>query len=159
MHTATAVLHNTSTFAGDQSQPIVISDTPSPAVSIITIHSDSEDENDRKFPAAWWALFHSVQLLVWSSPECLYFANMNSYFLLQLWNKPEDQRDQLCDSTWLPWFWLIHQQPAQPQDHLTADQVSGHHHALCEEPAWREHNPQSSSSSRSPGAEIPFSPQ
>uniref|UniRef100_A0A3B4Y3R5 non-specific serine/threonine protein kinase n=1 Tax=Seriola lalandi dorsalis TaxID=1841481 RepID=A0A3B4Y3R5_SERLL len=44
------VVHNT--FAGDQSQPIVISDTPSPAVSIITIHSDSEDEDDRKFPAA-----------------------------------------------------------------------------------------------------------
>ncbi|KAF3860922.1 hypothetical protein F7725_001177 [Dissostichus mawsoni] len=37
--------------AGDQSQPIIISDTPSPAVSIITIHSDSEDEDDRKFPA------------------------------------------------------------------------------------------------------------
>ncbi|XP_063749562.1 homeodomain-interacting protein kinase 1 isoform X2 [Eleginops maclovinus] len=45
-----SVLHNTS--AGDQSQPIVISDTPSPAVSIITIHSDSEDDDDdRKFPA------------------------------------------------------------------------------------------------------------
>ncbi|XP_033485178.2 homeodomain-interacting protein kinase 1 isoform X2 [Epinephelus lanceolatus] len=49
---ATTVVHNTSAFAGDQSQPIVISDTPSPAVSIITIHSDSEDEDDRKFPAA-----------------------------------------------------------------------------------------------------------
>uniref|UniRef100_A0A4W6FU88 non-specific serine/threonine protein kinase n=1 Tax=Lates calcarifer TaxID=8187 RepID=A0A4W6FU88_LATCA len=49
---STTVVHNTSTFAGDQSQPIVISDTPSPAVSIITIHSDSEDEDDRKFPAA-----------------------------------------------------------------------------------------------------------
>uniref|UniRef100_A0A665UNP5 non-specific serine/threonine protein kinase n=1 Tax=Echeneis naucrates TaxID=173247 RepID=A0A665UNP5_ECHNA len=48
----TTVVHNTSAFAGDQSQPIVISDTPSPAVSIITIHSDSEDEDDRKFPAA-----------------------------------------------------------------------------------------------------------
>ncbi|XP_059189150.1 homeodomain-interacting protein kinase 1 isoform X2 [Centropristis striata] len=49
---ATTVVHNTSALAGDQSQPIVISDTPSPAVSIITIHSDSEDEDDRKFPAA-----------------------------------------------------------------------------------------------------------
>lgn len=55
VHSTTTVVHNTSTFAGDQSQPIVISDTPSPAVSIITIHSDSEDEDDRKFPAAWWA--------------------------------------------------------------------------------------------------------
>lgn len=53
VHSTTTVVHNTSTFAGDQSQPIVISDTPSPAVSIITIHSDSEDEDDRKFPAAW----------------------------------------------------------------------------------------------------------
>ncbi|XP_051280170.1 homeodomain-interacting protein kinase 1 isoform X7 [Dicentrarchus labrax] len=52
VHPATTVVHNTSAFAGDQSQPIVISDTPSPAVSIITIHSDSEDEDDRKFPAA-----------------------------------------------------------------------------------------------------------
>ncbi|XP_056304807.1 homeodomain-interacting protein kinase 1 isoform X2 [Danio aesculapii] len=35
---------------GDASQPIIISDTPSPAVSIITIHSDTEDEDDRKIP-------------------------------------------------------------------------------------------------------------
>ncbi|KAM6976954.1 homeodomain-interacting protein kinase 1 [Aplochiton taeniatus] len=40
------------TFCGDLSQPIVISDTPSPAVSIITIHSDSEDEENRKYQAA-----------------------------------------------------------------------------------------------------------
>lgn len=53
VHSTTTVVHNTSAFAGDQSQPIIISDTPSPAVSIITIHSDSEDEDDRKFPAAW----------------------------------------------------------------------------------------------------------
>ncbi|CAJ1084500.1 homeodomain-interacting protein kinase 1 isoform X2 [Xyrichtys novacula] len=52
VHSTSTVVHNTSSYAGDQSQPIVISDTPSPAVSIITIHSDSEDEDDRKFPAA-----------------------------------------------------------------------------------------------------------
>uniref|UniRef100_A0A667X6G6 non-specific serine/threonine protein kinase n=1 Tax=Myripristis murdjan TaxID=586833 RepID=A0A667X6G6_9TELE len=50
LQSATTVVHNSPTLAGDQSQPIVISDTPSPAVSIITIHSDSEDEDDRKFP-------------------------------------------------------------------------------------------------------------
>ncbi|CAG6021884.1 unnamed protein product [Menidia menidia] len=50
-HPAVTVVRNTS-FLGDQSQPIVISDTPSPAVSIITIHSDSEDEDERKAPAA-----------------------------------------------------------------------------------------------------------
>uniref|UniRef100_A0A674EM76 non-specific serine/threonine protein kinase n=1 Tax=Salmo trutta TaxID=8032 RepID=A0A674EM76_SALTR len=31
------------------SQPIIISDTPSPAVSVITIHSDSDEEDERKF--------------------------------------------------------------------------------------------------------------
>ncbi|XP_026187387.1 homeodomain-interacting protein kinase 1 isoform X3 [Mastacembelus armatus] len=51
VHSATTVVHNTPAFAGDQSQPIIISDTPSPAVSIITIHSDSEDDDDRKLPA------------------------------------------------------------------------------------------------------------
>ncbi|XP_051529006.1 homeodomain-interacting protein kinase 1 isoform X4 [Myxocyprinus asiaticus] len=30
-------------------QPIIISDTPSPAVSVITIHSDSDEEDERKF--------------------------------------------------------------------------------------------------------------
>lgn len=51
VHSATTVV-NSASFAGDQSQPIIISDTPSPAISIITIHSDSEDEDDTKFPAA-----------------------------------------------------------------------------------------------------------
>ncbi|XP_076133249.1 homeodomain-interacting protein kinase 1-like isoform X3 [Alosa pseudoharengus] len=48
---AATLAHNPG-FNGDQSQPIIISDTPSPAVSIITIHSDTEDEDDRKFPPA-----------------------------------------------------------------------------------------------------------
>ncbi|XP_066527303.1 homeodomain-interacting protein kinase 1 isoform X3 [Hoplias malabaricus] len=39
-------------ISGDPSQPIVISDTPSPAVSIITIPSDTEDEDDTKVPPA-----------------------------------------------------------------------------------------------------------
>ncbi|XP_072238623.1 homeodomain-interacting protein kinase 1-like isoform X2 [Leuresthes tenuis] len=34
------------------SQPIVISDTPSPAISIITIHSDTDTEDERKFHPA-----------------------------------------------------------------------------------------------------------
>lgn len=44
-----------SSLVGSQSynatltQPIIISDTPSPAVSVITIHSDSEEEDERKF--------------------------------------------------------------------------------------------------------------
>ncbi|MEQ2182377.1 hypothetical protein GOODEAATRI_021721 [Goodea atripinnis] len=52
LHSASTVVHSTSSFPGDQSQPIVISDTPSPAVSIITIHSDSEDEGETKVMAA-----------------------------------------------------------------------------------------------------------
>uniref|UniRef100_A0A4W5RRQ0 non-specific serine/threonine protein kinase n=1 Tax=Hucho hucho TaxID=62062 RepID=A0A4W5RRQ0_9TELE len=51
LQTAAPMVHNTPlpSLSGD---PIVISDTPSPAVSIITIHSDTEDEDDGKFPAA-----------------------------------------------------------------------------------------------------------
>ncbi|MED6291558.1 hypothetical protein CHARACLAT_024866, partial [Characodon lateralis] len=52
LHSASTVVHSTSSFPGDQSQPIVISDTPSPAVSIITIPSDSEDEGETKVMAA-----------------------------------------------------------------------------------------------------------
>ncbi|XP_034029323.1 homeodomain-interacting protein kinase 1 isoform X2 [Thalassophryne amazonica] len=52
VHSTTTVIHNSPSYVGNQSQPIIISDTPSPAVSIITIHSDSEDEDDRKIPAA-----------------------------------------------------------------------------------------------------------
>ncbi|XP_041743172.1 homeodomain-interacting protein kinase 1 isoform X1 [Coregonus clupeaformis] len=37
------------TAAASLSQPIIISDTPSPAVSVITIHSDSDDEDEGKF--------------------------------------------------------------------------------------------------------------
>ncbi|XP_038165242.1 homeodomain-interacting protein kinase 1 [Cyprinodon tularosa] len=51
LHSASTVVHSAS-LPGDQSQPIIISDTPSPAVSIITIHSDSEDEGETKVMAA-----------------------------------------------------------------------------------------------------------
>ncbi|XP_028853784.1 homeodomain-interacting protein kinase 1 isoform X3 [Denticeps clupeoides] len=39
-------------YSAPVSQPIIISDTPSPAVSVITIHSDTEDEDERKFHPA-----------------------------------------------------------------------------------------------------------
>ncbi|XP_036386579.1 homeodomain-interacting protein kinase 1-like isoform X2 [Megalops cyprinoides] len=45
-------LLSTPAYSAVLSQPIVISDTPSPAVSIITIHSDTEDEDERKFHPA-----------------------------------------------------------------------------------------------------------
>ncbi|XP_067095140.1 homeodomain-interacting protein kinase 1 isoform X2 [Osmerus mordax] len=50
VQSASSLVQTSMAFVGDQSQPIVISDTPSPAVSIITIHSDTEDEDERKFP-------------------------------------------------------------------------------------------------------------
>ncbi|XP_035244165.1 homeodomain-interacting protein kinase 1-like isoform X2 [Anguilla anguilla] len=51
--TRTSPLRNSPAYsAAALSQPIVISDTPSPAVSIITIHSDTEDEDERKFHPA-----------------------------------------------------------------------------------------------------------
>ncbi|XP_075997071.1 homeodomain-interacting protein kinase 1 isoform X2 [Genypterus blacodes] len=40
------------TSSATLSQPIIISDTPSPAVSIITIHSDTDTEDERKFHPA-----------------------------------------------------------------------------------------------------------
>lgn len=81
VQSATNVVNSTS-FAGDQSQPIVISDTPSPAVSIITIHSDSEDEDDTKFPAAWWASFSiwSPYVALLSFPQLLVVSNKNVIF-------------------------------------------------------------------------------
>ncbi|KAF5895896.1 homeodomain-interacting protein kinase 1-like isoform X1 [Clarias magur] len=41
-----------SSYRAALSQPIIISDTPSPAVSVITIHSDSDEEDERKFHPA-----------------------------------------------------------------------------------------------------------
>ncbi|KAL1007790.1 hypothetical protein UPYG_G00091630 [Umbra pygmaea] len=46
------VLTSPSCTAEALSQPIIISDTPSPAVSVITILSDSEEEGERKFHPA-----------------------------------------------------------------------------------------------------------
>lgn len=139
VQSATNVVNSTS-FAGDQSQPIVISDTPSPAVSIITIHSDSEDEDDTKFPAAWWASFSiwSPYVALLSFPQLLVVSNKNvisktfysSSFLPQLWNKSENQCDQLCDCARLPWLRLLYQQPPEPQNLLSAYKVSSSHHAL-----------------------------
>ncbi|XP_012991872.2 homeodomain-interacting protein kinase 1 isoform X1 [Esox lucius] len=50
--TATTVLTPPTCSAAALSQPIVISDTPSPAVSVITILSDSDEEDERKFHPA-----------------------------------------------------------------------------------------------------------
>uniref|UniRef100_A0A673LFF0 non-specific serine/threonine protein kinase n=1 Tax=Sinocyclocheilus rhinocerous TaxID=307959 RepID=A0A673LFF0_9TELE len=47
-----SALVGSQSFSAILTQPIIISDTPSPAVSVITIHSDSEDEDERKFHPA-----------------------------------------------------------------------------------------------------------
>lgn len=40
----------------EQHQPIVIPDTPSPPVSVITIRSDTDEEEDSKYKPARWAV-------------------------------------------------------------------------------------------------------
>ncbi|KAM6981184.1 homeodomain-interacting protein kinase 1 [Aplochiton taeniatus] len=45
------------------SQPIIISDTPSPAVSIITIHSDTDTEDERKFHPANFGLTQRTNVI------------------------------------------------------------------------------------------------
>uniref|UniRef100_A0A8C1PEF8 non-specific serine/threonine protein kinase n=1 Tax=Cyprinus carpio TaxID=7962 RepID=A0A8C1PEF8_CYPCA len=44
-----SALVGSQSFSAILTQPIIICDTPSPAVSVITIHSDSDDEDERKF--------------------------------------------------------------------------------------------------------------
>ena len=48
----TSLLSSSDVTPAVLSQPIIISDTPSPAVSIITIHSDTDTEDERKFHPA-----------------------------------------------------------------------------------------------------------
>lgn len=43
-----SALVSSQSYSAILTQPIIISDTPSPAVSVITIHSDTEDEDERK---------------------------------------------------------------------------------------------------------------
>uniref|UniRef100_A0A3Q0SA77 Homeodomain interacting protein kinase 1 n=1 Tax=Amphilophus citrinellus TaxID=61819 RepID=A0A3Q0SA77_AMPCI len=52
IHSDAAVQQGHSWSSAVLSQPIVISDTPSPAVSIITIHSDTDTEDEHKFHPA-----------------------------------------------------------------------------------------------------------
>ncbi|XP_037534540.1 homeodomain-interacting protein kinase 1 isoform X2 [Nematolebias whitei] len=53
-----------STSAVILSQPIIISDTPSPAISIITIHSDTDTEDERKFHPASVGLSRSERTVI-----------------------------------------------------------------------------------------------
>ncbi|XP_052466254.1 homeodomain-interacting protein kinase 1 isoform X5 [Carassius gibelio] len=65
-------------------QPIIICDTPSPAVSVITIHSDSEDEDDRKFHPASCGPSHRTNVI-----SCLTVHDSDSSTASPLSPKPQ----------------------------------------------------------------------
>ncbi|XP_701123.6 homeodomain-interacting protein kinase 1 isoform X5 [Danio rerio] len=66
-------------------QPIIISDTPSPAVSVITIHSDSEDEDERKFHPASCGPSHRTNVI-----SCLTVHDSDSSTASPLTPKPQN---------------------------------------------------------------------
>ncbi|XP_059385062.1 homeodomain-interacting protein kinase 1-like isoform X4 [Carassius carassius] len=81
---------SSSALVGSQSlsailpQPIIICDTPSPAVSVITIHSDSEDEDDRKFHPASCGPSHRTNVI-----SCLTVHDSDSSTASPLTPKPQ----------------------------------------------------------------------
>ncbi|TRZ02976.1 hypothetical protein DNTS_004983 [Danionella cerebrum] len=102
--TSSSALIGSQSFSSVVTQPIIISDTPSPAVSVITIPSDSEEEDESKF--------HPARLEHLRRPQ------------------QQDQCDQLPDRSR---FRLIHGKPSDPsppeQPHrgyfLTTAQIPG----------------------------------
>ncbi|XP_067288524.1 homeodomain-interacting protein kinase 1 isoform X5 [Pseudorasbora parva] len=65
-------------------QPIIISDTPSPAVSVITIHSDSDDEDERKFHPVSGGPSHRTNVI-----SCLTVHDSDSSTASPLTPKPQ----------------------------------------------------------------------
>ncbi|XDV52116.1 hypothetical protein PO909_020880 [Leuciscus waleckii] len=66
-------------------QPIIISDTPSPAVSVITIHSDSDDEDERKFHPVSSGPSHRTNVI-----SCLTVHDSDSSTASPLTPKPQN---------------------------------------------------------------------
>ncbi|XP_077058708.1 homeodomain-interacting protein kinase 1 isoform X7 [Siphateles boraxobius] len=66
-------------------QPIIISDTPSPAVSVITIHSDSDDEDERKFHPVSGGPSHRTNVI-----SCLTVHDSDSSTASPLTPKPQN---------------------------------------------------------------------
>uniref|UniRef100_A0A8C7M5F8 non-specific serine/threonine protein kinase n=1 Tax=Oncorhynchus kisutch TaxID=8019 RepID=A0A8C7M5F8_ONCKI len=60
------------------SQPIIISDTPSPAVSVITIHSDSDEEDERKFHPTIY--IDTLLPFLHCCYSLFYYLHMHSHF-------------------------------------------------------------------------------
>uniref|UniRef100_A0A8C2J051 non-specific serine/threonine protein kinase n=1 Tax=Cyprinus carpio TaxID=7962 RepID=A0A8C2J051_CYPCA len=71
-------------FSAILTQPIIICDTPSPAVSVITIHSDSDDEDERKFHPASCCPSHRTNVI-----SCLTVHDSDSSTASPLTPKPQ----------------------------------------------------------------------
>ncbi|XP_052424381.1 homeodomain-interacting protein kinase 1 isoform X6 [Carassius gibelio] len=83
--TASSALVSSQSFSAILTQPIIICDTPSPAVSVITIHSDTEDEDERKFYPASSGPSHRTNVI-----SCLTVHDSDSSTASPLTPKPQD---------------------------------------------------------------------
>ncbi|XP_059393097.1 homeodomain-interacting protein kinase 1 isoform X5 [Carassius carassius] len=83
--TSSSALVSSQSFSAILTQPIIICDTPSPAVSVITIHSDTEDEDERKFYPASSGPSHRTNVI-----SCLTVHDSDSSTASPLTPKPQD---------------------------------------------------------------------
>ncbi|XP_026098258.1 homeodomain-interacting protein kinase 1 isoform X5 [Carassius auratus] len=82
---SSSALVSSQSFSAILTQPIIICDTPSPAVSVITIHSDTEDEDERKFYPASSGPSHRTNVI-----SCLTVHDSDSSTASPLTPKPQD---------------------------------------------------------------------
>ncbi|XP_016094436.1 homeodomain-interacting protein kinase 1 [Sinocyclocheilus grahami] len=82
---SSSALVSSQSFSAILTQPIIISDTPSPAVSVITIHSDTEDEDERKFHPASCGPSHRTNVI-----SCLTVHDSDSSTTSPLTPKPQN---------------------------------------------------------------------
>uniref|UniRef100_A0A8C1M4Y0 non-specific serine/threonine protein kinase n=1 Tax=Cyprinus carpio TaxID=7962 RepID=A0A8C1M4Y0_CYPCA len=80
-----SALVSSQSFSAILTQPIIICDTPSPAVSVITIHSDTEDEDERKFHPASGGPSQRTNVI-----SCLTVHDSDSSTASPLTPKPQD---------------------------------------------------------------------
>ncbi|XP_067244725.1 homeodomain-interacting protein kinase 1 isoform X7 [Chanodichthys erythropterus] len=82
---SSSALVSSQSYSAILTQPIIISDTPSPAVSVITIHSDSDDEDERKFHPASFGPSHRTNVI-----SCLTVHDSDSSTASPLTPKPQN---------------------------------------------------------------------
>lgn len=82
---SSSALVGSQSYSAILTQPIIISDTPSPAVSVITIHSDSDDEDERKFHPASCGPSHRTNVI-----SCLTVHDSDSSTASPLTPKPQN---------------------------------------------------------------------